>query len=113
MKKIQEIDIKEFVNKFNKEYKSKIPNETTAFLVDLYENFISLNSDGTQENKYLKKVIAVEDKITPTLNEEQEKLFKEYTNANDDMWGNTVEEAFVYGYCVSELLNKISNTIKN
>lgn len=112
MKKIQEIDIKEFINKFNKEYKSNIPKETTAFLVNLYENFISLNSDGTSENKYLKKVIAVEDKITPTLNEEQEKLFNQYTRTNDDMWENTVEEAFVYGYCVSELLT-ISNTIKN
>lgn len=113
MKKIQEIDIKDFISKFNKEYKSNIPKETTAFLVNLYENFISLNSDGTQENKYLKKVIAVEDKITPILNEEQENLFKEYTKVNDDMWENTVEEAFTYGYCVAELLHTISNTIKN
>lgn len=113
MKKIQDIDIKEFINKFNKEYKSNIPKETTAFLVNLYENFISLNSDGTPENKYLKKVIAVEDKITPILNEEQKNLFKEYTKVNDDMWENTVEEAFVYGYCVFELLHMNSNTIKN
>lgn len=55
MKKIQEIDIKDFINKFNKEYKSNIPKERTAFLVNLYENFISLNSDGTTENKYLKR----------------------------------------------------------
>ena len=109
---LDDVKIRKFIQNFNKDFNCKIPDDTKTFLIDLYENFILLNSSSKVEVKYLEKIVELEDKINKKLNSAELNLFNEFDRLKDKMWQETNEESFVYGYCVCELLHKISSSIK-
>ena len=104
---LDDVKIRKFIQNFNNDFNCKIPKDTKAFLVDLYENFILLSSSSKFESKYLIQIVELEDKINKKLNSEELNLFNEFDSVKDKMWQATNEEAFIYGYCVCELLHKI------
>ena len=113
MDKNEDVKIKEFIKNFNDDFKCNIPSDTKAFLVDLYENFIIFNTSNNAEKDYIAKIAELDETLNNILNKEQLEIYKRFDTLKDEMSSNTIEQAFVYGYCVCELLHKISNTTKN
>ena len=110
MDKNEDVKIKEFIKNFNDDFKCNIPSDTKAFLVDLYENFIIFNTSNNAEKDYIAKIAEVDEKINTILKKEQLELYNKFDKLKDEMYSNTIEQAFVYGYCVCELLHNITNT---
>ena len=108
---LDDVKLKKFIQNFNKDFNCNIPDDTKTFLINLYENFILLSSSSKVEGKYLTQIVELEDKINKKLNSEEFNLFNEFDRIKDKMWQETNEESFVYGYCVCELLHKISSSI--
>lgn len=104
--------IKTFIKDFNEDFSCNIPSDTLGFLSDLYENFISINTSNNAEQGYLAELAELDNKINSILDENQLQLIKKFDEVKDAMVENTTKQAFVYGYCVCKLLDKMSNTIK-
>lgn len=110
MNKIDNIKIQDFIKNFNEDFKCNISSETTSFLIELYRNFIAQNTTSKTQTKYINKLISLEEKIAPSLNQTQKTIFKNFDKAKDELWTDITAQAFVEGYCVCELLHNINNT---
>lgn len=106
-KKMNETDIKRFIEMFNIDFKCKIKNNNFSFLIDLFENFINQEISDPCSNRILyDKLEILDKKITKKLGEKDKNLFKEWNKLQDDYLLNTAEQAFVYGFCVCKQLEK-------
>ena len=110
MDRIDNNKLHEFIKNFNEDFKCNISSETKSFLVKLYENFIIFNTSNKAEKNYISQIVELDEKLNTILNKEQLELYNQFDKLKDEMTSNTIEQAFVYGYCVCELLHNISNT---
>lgn len=109
--KMNETDIKRFIEMFNKDFKCKIKNNNFSFLIDLFENFINQEiSDPTRDHKSYDKLEILDEKITKKLGEKDKNLFKEWNKLQDDYLLDTAEQSFIYGFCVCKQLEKETRT---
>lgn len=103
-KKMTEADIKKFIEMFNKDFKGKIKNMQTTFLIDLYKNYINLNISNPTNSEVFKNLEILDNKICERLNDEDQKLFRKWTEIQENYLIDTAEQAFIYGFCVCRQL---------
>lgn len=106
-KKMNETDIKRFIEMFNIDFKCKIKNNNFSFLIDLFKNFINQEISDPCSNRILyDKLEILDKKITKKLGEKDKNLFKEWNKLQDDYLLDIAEQAFVYGFCVCKQIEK-------
>lgn len=103
-KKMTEADIKKFIEMFNKDFKGKIKNKQTTFLIDLYKNYINLNVSNPTNSEVFKNLEILDNKICEKLNDENQKLFRKWSEIQENYLIDTAEQAFIYGFCVCRQL---------
>ena len=82
----------------------KIKNKQTTFLIDLYKNYINLNVSNPVNSEVFKNLEILDNKICEKLNEEDQKLFRKWTEIQENYLVDTAEQAFIYGFCVYKQL---------
>ena len=102
--------ISRFIENFNKDFKASIPPDTLSFLEDLYENYVSISSTNDTETEYISELEKLVEQLNNSLNADQLEIFNKYDDVKDSLLVNNNKHAFVYGFCVCELLHKIDTT---
>lgn len=104
-RKMNETEVKRFIDMFNKDFKCRIQSDNFSFLIDLFENYINQEiSDPSNEMVY-ENLEVLDEKIKQKLDEEGKKFFKEWEKIQDEYLLNIAEQAFIYGYCVCKALD--------
>ena len=106
---MQENTIREIINNFNGDFKSNIPEDVNNFLYDMYESVIGPESSNSFEKQYLDKLEQLDDKLDGSFSQSQRTLYRKIDKIKGEMQNYGEKQAFVYGYCVCELLHKIEN----
>lgn len=105
-KELKEDDVKKLIKNFNKDFETNVnKNGTNKFLIDLYVNFINVNTSDATSKCNLSKLIDLEEKINETFGEKQKLIFDEWNSIQDEFICEITEQAFVYGYCASKVLD--------
>lgn len=107
--KIDENQINKIIENFNKDFETKIKLENTKFLINLFDNFISLSSTSLSDKKYLNKLVELEDLINEIFTKEQKEIFDQWNNTQDKFFLEIEQQAFLYGYCACKQLDIESN----
>lgn len=111
-KALNEANIKSIVENFNKDFETNLKADNTRFLVNLYNNFITLlETDSTLNNNIFEKLDTLEKEIDKTYNKDEKLLFAKWTNTYERLISDVADQAFVYGYCTSKALD-IKATLK-
>ena len=109
--KMNETDIKRFIEMFNRDFKCKIQNNNFSFLIDLFENFINQEISDPCSNRILyDKLEILDEKITKKLEVRDKNLFEEWNKLQDDYLLDIAEQSFIYGFCVCKQLEKETRT---
>ena len=116
-KALNETNIKNIVENFNKDFETNLKADNTRFLVNLYNNFITLlETDSTLNNNIFEKLDTLEKEIDKTYSEEEKLLFAKWTNTYERLISDVADQAFVYGYfdyyLAQEALEKINKLLK-
>lgn len=105
-KALNEANIKNIVENFNKDFETNLKADNTRFLVNLYNNFITLlETDSTLNNNIFEKLDTLEKEIDKTYNEDEKLLFVKWTNTYERLISDVADQAFVYGYCTCKALD--------
>ena len=105
-KALNEANIKNIVENFNKDFETNLKADNTRFLVNLYNNFITLlETDSTLNNNIFEKLDTLEKEIDKTYSEEEKLLFAKWTNTYERLISDVADQAFVYGYCTCKALD--------
>lgn len=106
----KELDIENFIENFNKDFHTRIKNRNVPLLKLFYDNFVNIFSTESSINKEkLEEIVELEDVISKTFNEKQSILFKKWNDIQDEYASNSVEQAFIYGFCICKQLEIESN----
>lgn len=111
-KVLNEARIQKMIENFNKDFETQLKADNVKFLINLYNNFITLlETDSTLDNKILETLDTLTKEIDKTFNEDEKLLFAKWTNTYERLISDVADQAFVYGYCTSKALD-IKATLK-
>ena len=79
-------------------------------LKDIYEQSVGPNISSEFEKQYVKELEKLVDKLYTSFNNQQRVLFNRYDDLKNKMQNNSEQQHFIYGFCISKLLDKIDNT---
>ena len=100
-----ELKAKQIIQNFNKDFETKIKIDNVNFLMNLYYNFLSLQtSDRTSDRNVLSKLVEVEEKLNNTLNDKQKELLEQFNDLKDKLFDEEEKRIFIYGYCLHKAL---------
>lgn len=109
---LNEANIKKIVENFNKDFDTNLKADNAKFLINLYNNFITLlETDTTIDNGIFERLDTLTKEIDKTYNENEKLLFAKWTNTYERLISGVADQAFVYGYCTSKALD-IKATLK-
>lgn len=109
---LNEANIKKIVENFNKDFDTNLKADNAKFLINLYNNFITLlETDTTIDNGIFERLDTLTKEIDKTYNEDEKLLFAKWTNTYERLISDVIDQAFVYGYCTSKALD-IKATLK-
>lgn len=109
-KVLNEARIQKMIENFNKDFETQLKADNTRFLVNLYNNFITLlETDSTLDNKILETLDTLTKEIDKTFNEDEKLLFAKWTNTYERLISDVADQAFVYGYCTCKALDTESS----
>lgn len=109
---LNEANIKKIVENFNKDFDTNLKADNAKFLINLYNNFITLlETDTTIDNGIFERLDTLTKEIDKTYNENEKLLFAKWTNTYERLISDVADQAFVYGYCTSKALD-IKATLK-
>ncbi len=95
----------QIIQNFNKDFETKIKIDNVNFLMNLYYNFLSLQtSDRTSDRNVLSKLVEVEEKLNNTLNDKQKELLEQFNDLKDKLFDEEEKRIFIYGYCLHKAL---------
>lgn len=101
----KELDIEFFIENFNKDFHTRIKNRNVPFLKLFYNNFVNIFSTESNINQEKpEKIVELEDVLNKTFNEKQAILFKKWNDIQDEYASNSIEQAFIYGFCICKQL---------
>ena len=110
MEQLNESRINEIIENFNKDFESKIKTNKAKFLINLYNNFITLlGTESTIDRESLERLDKIEKEVDSTFSEKQKVLFAKWTNAHEQLISDIADQAFVYGYCTCKILDDESS----
>ena len=92
-KKMTQDDVQRYIAMFNEDFLGNIKVNDTSFLINLFENFINI-------------IEKLDEEITQRLDGEDRRLFKEWTQMQEENLLNTAEQAFIYGMCFYKQIEK-------
>lgn len=114
MEQLNKSRINEIIENFNKDFETKIKNNNAKFLINLYNNFITLlGTEVTIENDSLERLDKIEKEIDSKFSDEEKILFAKWTNAHEKLISDIADQAFVYGYCTCKILDDESTLKRN
>ncbi len=100
-----EIKAEQIIQNFNDDFKTKLKVDNINLLMNLYYNFLSLQStDQTSDRTILAELVDVEDKLNNSLNEEQKILWDNFNELKDKLFDEEEKRTFLYGYCLNKAL---------
>lgn len=100
-----ELKAKQIIQNFNKDFETKIKIDNVNFLMNLYYNFLSLQtSDRTSDRNVLSELVEVEEKLNNTLNDKQKELLEQFNDLKDKLFDEEEKRIFIYGYCLHKAL---------
>lgn len=110
MEQLNETRINEIIENFNEDFETKIKTNNAKFLINLYNNFITLlGTSSTIDRESLEKLDKIEKEIDLKFSEEDKLLFAKWTNAHEQLISDIAEQAFIYGYCTCKILEDESS----
>lgn len=105
-KALNEANIQRIVENFNKDFDTKLKADNVKFLINLYNNFITLlETDTTIDNDIFERLDTLTKEIDKTYNEDEKLLFVKWTNTYERLISDVADQAFVYGYCTCKALD--------
>ena len=109
---LNEAKITAIMENFNKDFETQLKAGNVKFLVNLYNNFITLlETDSTLDDEILERLETLTKEIDKTYNEDEKLLFAKWTNTYERLISDVADQAFVYGYCTCKALD-IKATLK-
>ena len=105
-KALNKANIQRIVENFNKDFDTKLKADNVKFLINLYNNFITLlETDTTIDNDIFERLDTLTKEIDNTYNEDEKLLFAKWTNTYERLISDVTDQAFVYGYCTCKALD--------
>ena len=105
-KALNEANIQRIVENFNKDFDTKLKADNVKFLINLYNNFITLlETDTTIDNDIFERLDTLTKEIDKTFNEDEKLIFAKWTNTYERLISDVADQAFVYGYCTCKALD--------
>lgn len=105
-KKMTQDDVQRYIAMFNEDFLGNIKVNDTSFLINLFENFININMSDPNSSSIFTKIEKLDEEITQRLDGEDRRLFKEWTQMQEENLLNTAEQAFIYGMCFYKQIEK-------
>lgn len=102
-------NIKKIVDKFNKEFKTKLKVGNINLLVDIFNEYVSFNISDSLGNLKVKEILEVEEEIIETFSKDELELFKKFNDLKEKYYDDEIEKTFVYGACFYKELEKELN----
>lgn len=100
-----ELKAKQIIENFNKDFETMIKVDNANFLMNLYYNFLSLQStDRTSNRDVLKELVEVEEQLNNTLDDKQKELLEQFNDLKDKLFDEEEKRIFLYGYCLHKAL---------
>ena len=114
MEQLNETRINEIIENFNEDFETKIKTNNAKFLINLYNNFITLlGTSSTIDRESLERLDKLEKEVDSTFSEKQKVLFAKWTHAHEKLISDIADQAFVYGYCTCKILDDESTLKRN
>ena len=100
-----ELKAEQIIQNFNADFNIKIKFDNVNLLMNLYYNFLSLQStDQTSDRSILAELVNVEEELNNILNEEQKTLWDNFNDLKDKLFDEEEKRIFLYGYCLNKAL---------
>jgi len=106
-----QVKLNEFIDSFDEDYETNIKEriKQKPLLCNLFEKFTEEIYAPTKfYNKTKSKMIELEEEIKKTYCNENKLLHEKWQFLQDRILDDMLQQAFVYGYCLANQLNKES-----
>lgn len=97
----------EFIEQFDKSFKTNLKKKVneTPLLIDMFHNYISQEFKKSDlYESIIDELVSIEDDFRGSFTKEQKELFEKWESCRDELENYTIEQSFIYGYCLNNEL---------
>lgn len=102
--------IQKIIENFNKDFNTNLSNGKYDFLASLYEDYVCLSASNDLESKFTNEILELDDTLHTILNKKQLEVYRKFDNAKDELLKINNQHAFIYGFCISQIISKITDS---
>lgn len=103
---MNKLDVERYIKQFNNDFKQNLAENKFPFLVDLFTNYFNQEMSDPVGIEYYQNIDSLDKEISEKLDDEGKQQFEKWTDVQNDYLVSAVQQAFVYGFCISKAIDE-------